>query len=40
VVAGDRQMWVYRTDESGKVAKLDEGSTQAIADNEDDDNEG
>ncbi|MBW4572238.1 MAG: S-layer homology domain-containing protein [Tolypothrix carrinoi HA7290-LM1] len=30
VVANEQQMWVYRTDESGKVAKLDEKSTQAV----------
>ncbi|WP_460204028.1 S-layer homology domain-containing protein [Scytonema sp. NUACC21] len=30
VIAGEGQMWVYRTNESGAVAKLDEGSTQAI----------
>ncbi len=30
-VANDKQIWVYRTDESGMVAKVDEKSTQAIA---------
>ncbi|MGI8504383.1 MAG: S-layer homology domain-containing protein [Hassallia sp.] len=30
VVTSEQQMWVYRTDESGKVAKLDEGSSQAV----------
>ncbi len=29
-VAKDKQIWVYRTDESGMVAKVDERSTQAI----------
>ena len=28
VVASDSQMWIYRTDDSGKIAKLDEESTQ------------
>ncbi len=30
VVASEEQMWVYRTDKSGKVAKLDERSTQVV----------
>ncbi|MBD2472598.1 S-layer homology domain-containing protein [Nostoc sp. FACHB-145] len=30
VVANTKQMWVYRTDESGSVAKLDEESTKTI----------
>ncbi|WP_337883992.1 S-layer homology domain-containing protein [Fischerella thermalis] len=30
VVAGERQMWVYRTDGSGALAKLDEESTQIV----------
>ncbi|RCJ30612.1 S-layer protein [Nostoc minutum NIES-26] len=30
IVANQQQIWVYRTDKSGTVAKLDEGSTQAI----------
>ncbi|MBH8563194.1 S-layer homology domain-containing protein [Nostoc sp. CENA67] len=30
VVANQQQIWVYRTDESGTMAKLDEGSTQAM----------
>ncbi len=30
VVADNSQMWVYRTNESGAIAKLDEASTQAI----------
>ena len=30
VVAGERQMWVYRTDGSGVLAKLDEESTQIV----------
>jgi S-layer homology domain len=28
VVASEKQMWVYRTDESGAIAKLDQESTQ------------
>ncbi len=31
VVASDSQMWVYRTDKSGKIAKLDEESTQTYS---------
>ncbi|WP_026735727.1 S-layer homology domain-containing protein [Fischerella sp. PCC 9605] len=31
VVAGNRQMWVYRTDESGRLARLDEESTQIVS---------
>ncbi len=31
VVASDSQMWVYRTDKSGKIAKLDEKSTQTYS---------
>ncbi|MCC5637971.1 S-layer homology domain-containing protein [Nostoc sp. CHAB 5844] len=30
VVANAKQIWVYRTDESGSVAKLDEESTQTL----------
>ncbi|PMB12131.1 S-layer protein [Fischerella thermalis CCMEE 5273] len=30
VVAGERQMWVYRTDGSGALAKLDEESTKIV----------
>ncbi|WP_413200945.1 S-layer homology domain-containing protein [Nostoc piscinale] len=30
VVANAKQVWVYRTDESGSVAKLDEESTQSL----------
>ncbi|WP_238361029.1 S-layer homology domain-containing protein [Iningainema tapete] len=30
-VADKQKMWVYRTDESGKVAMLDEGLTQAVS---------
>ncbi|BBD62001.1 S-layer domain-containing protein [Nostoc sp. HK-01] len=30
VVANVKQVWVYRTDESGSVAKLDEESTQSL----------
>ena len=31
VVASNSQMWVYRTDKSGKIAKLDEESTQTYS---------
>ncbi|MBW4508211.1 MAG: S-layer homology domain-containing protein [Scytonematopsis contorta HA4267-MV1] len=31
VVADKQQMWVYRTDKSGEIAKLDEASTQAVS---------
>ena len=31
VVASDSQMWIYRTDDSGKIAKLDEESTQTYS---------
>ncbi|ARV59903.1 S-layer protein [Nostocales cyanobacterium HT-58-2] len=30
IVASEKQIWVYHTNESGTVTKLDEGSTQAI----------